>query len=245
MRRLEELRSAPIDQRLAVVARIERATEVPLMILSAAMVPLIAAILVWESGPVSRSTAVALYGAIWAVFVLELSVRMVVAPDRSRYLRRNWLDCLAALIPVARPLRVPLILVLGSQAYGRRIRFAHVDFLAAYAVGLVLLVATLVTTVEQGGGSQIETFGDALWWSVATVTTVGYGDVVPTTVAGRALAYVLMLGGIGLFAALTANLASLLTRHAEPDRSDTAALSREVHELREMLRRMEDRDRRR
>ena len=242
MGRLATLRSASADRRLALLAKIERATEVPLMILSAAMIPLIARIFVWESGPLSDSTAFTLYGAIWAIFVLELAARVVVAPQSTRYLRQNWFDAAAALIPVARPLRIPLILLIGSHAYGRRIRFAHVDFLAGYAVGLVLLVATIVTSVEQGRDSPIASFGDALWWSVATVTTVGYGDVVPITTAGRACAYVLMLGGIGLFAALTANLASLLTRREEPEQPDTAALSREVRELRETLERLQDRD---
>lgn len=242
MGRLATLRSASADHRLALLAKIERATEVPLMILSAAMIPLIARIFVWESGPISDSTAITLYGAIWAIFVLELAVRIVIAPQRARYLEQNWIDVAAALIPVARPLRIPLILLLGSHAYGRRIRFAHVDFLAGYAVGLVLLIATIVTSVEQGRDSPIESFGDALWWSVATVTTVGYGDVVPITTAGRASAYVLMLGGIGLFAALTANLASLLTRREGPEQTDTTALSREVRELRETLERLQGRD---
>lgn len=238
----EVITAASFERRSLLLGKIERATEVPLMILSAAMVPLIAGIFVWDSGPVSGSTAIALYGVSWAIFVVELAVRIAVAPQRARYLRRNWFDLLAALAPVARPLRVPLILLVGSHAYGRRVRFAHVDFLAAYAVGLVLLIATIVTTLEQGHGSQIDSFGDALWWAVATVTTVGYGDVVPVTPAGRALAHVLMLGGIGLFAALTANLASMLARHGEPEHTDSAALRQEVRELREVLERMQERD---
>ena len=86
---------------------------------------------------------------------------------------------------------------------------AHVDFLAVYAIGLVLIVATLVMSAERGHNSELDSFPDALWWSIATVTTVGYGDVVPVTHVGRAFAYVLMIGGIGLFGALTANFASI------------------------------------
>ena len=77
--------------------------------------------------------------------------------------------------------------------------------------------ATIVTTVEVGvEGSNITSFPDALWWSVVTVTTVGYGDRFPVTTVGRGIAFVMMMGGIGFFSGLTANLASFFVR-PQPD----------------------------
>lgn len=242
MGRIWGLASGEVAGREVLLDGIERTMELPLMILSPTMIPLLAGLLLWEPGPIPRPVVLGLYVLIWTIFAAELAVRVAIAPKRARYLRQNWFDVLVALFPAIRPLRIPLIILYGSRVYGRTVRFAHVDFLAAYAIGLVLVIATIVTTVERGQDSPVDSFPDALWWSIATVTTVGYGDVVPVTVAGRAFAYVLMLGGIGLFAALTANLASMLARREDPGTAVVASLVEEVRDLRETLERMGRRD---
>lgn len=229
-------------RREVVLDRIERATELPMMLLSFALVPLLTAPLLWELRPASQVIAFACSLAIWALFAAELLIRLAIAPRRGRYLRRHWLDALAALLPVARPLRILWIALHGSRAYRRALRLARPDFLGAYAVGLVLVTATIVTSLERGHDSPVDSFPDALWWSVATVTTVGYGDIVPVTAAGRAVAYPLMLGGIGLFGALTANLASLLARREDPAAAALASLRDEVRGLREALERSGERE---
>jgi len=60
--------------------------------------------------------------------------------------------------------------------------------------------------------ANIKTAGDAIWWSVATITTVGYGDVYPVTTEGRTLAMILMISGIGLFGILSGLAASFFRR---------------------------------
>ena len=111
----------------------------------------------------------------------------------------------------------------------------HVDFLFVYGIGLVIIAATVVASVEGGEGASIQSFPDALWWAVVTVTTVGYGDMVPVTTAGRAIAFVLMLGGVAFFSGVTANLASYLVRGGESDKRALSKLTREVEGLREEL----------
>lgn len=86
---------------------------------------------------------------------------------------------------------------------------------AVYVAGatvLVLFVASLaVLDAERGAKSAtITTFGDALWWAMTTVTTVGYGDRYPITAEGRFIAGGLMLAGIALLGIVTASLASWL-----------------------------------
>jgi Ion channel. len=78
------------------------------------------------------------------------------------------------------------------------------------AVLLVIFVASLaVLDAERGRpGANINSFGDALWWSVSTVTTVGYGDRYPVTVTGRLVATGLMICGIALLGVVTASIAS-------------------------------------
>ena len=82
--------------------------------------------------------------------------------------------------------------------------FTSVPFIVLTCVGngFILLISVIIYFVEQNHG--IKTFGDALWWSFATVTTVGYGDVVPTTIPGRFFGILAMIGGTGIFACYTA-----------------------------------------
>jgi len=221
------------SRREALLDRVERATELPLMVLSFAMVPLIAAPVFWDLAATARAVVLTLGVLIWALLCVDFAVRLAIAPGRGAYLRAHWLDAAAVLIPVARPLRIAQIALFGSSAYRSARRLAQVDFLAVYATGLVLVVATIVLSVERNTGSAIDSFPDALWWAVATVTTVGYGDLVPITQTGRAFAYILMIGGIGLFGVLTANVASAFVRRRDPNSAAViAALTEEVHLLR-------------
>lgn len=80
--------------------------------------------------------------------------------------------------------------------------------------------------------SKIKTFPDALWWAVATVTTVGYGDYAPTTGTGRCTAVGLMVAGIALLGVVTATLASwLVQKVAEQDDANQAVTQQQIAEL--------------
>ncbi len=200
------------EARQALLETIERRTELPLLLLSIVMIPLLLGPFLWEMSATEEATFFSLDTMIWALFAVDLGTKVLVAPDRLGYLRSHWLDVLVVAVPFARPLRVARILLFGSRAIAGAKRFVQLDFLLVYALGLIVICATLVTALESGTDSTIETFPDALWWAVVTITTVGYGDVVPRTAEGKAIGMVLMLGGIGIFGALTANLASLFVR---------------------------------
>ena len=88
--------------------------------------------------------------------------------------------------------------------------------------------------------ANITTFGDALWWAVSTITTVGYGDHYPVTAAGRAIGIVLMIAGVGLFGVVAASAAAwFISANHEEDRhqqADTIAdLAAEVTALRQTI----------
>ena len=78
-------------------------------------------------------------------------------------------------------------------------------------VSIVLLTIGSISILlfEGGEGSNIKSGGDALWWAFVTITTVGYGDYYPVTAAGRVVAAILMIGGIGMFGAYTGYMANL------------------------------------
>ena len=96
---------------------------------------------------------------------------------------------------------------------------------------VVVGCAGLALAVE-GDAGNIKTFGDALWWAVTTITTVGYGDRYPVTAAGRGIAALLMVTGIAFFGVLTANVAAFFLER------DEQATEPEDDRLDEILRRL-------
>ena len=100
------------------------------------------------------------------------------------------------------------------ERFERRVTAALVSLTLRKAVGLIVAVAAvlavtaaiLVHAIDPAIGS----YGDAFWWSVSTVTTVGYGDVVPTSAGGRLVGVALMLTGISLIPLITSVVVSIL-----------------------------------
>lgn len=185
--------------------------------------------------------------AAWALFVVDYVARLVLSRERPTFVRANLLDLAVVALPLLRPLRllrlVTLLSVLNRYA-GGSLR-GRVAVYVAGSTSLVLFISSLaVLDAERGTkGASITSFGDAFWWAVTTVTTVGYGDRYPVTDQGRFVAGGLMLAGIALLGIVTASFASWLldkVREVEEHtqaatRADVAALTVEVRALREAL----------
>ena len=197
------------------------------------MIPLLIGPLIWKLSTSEEAIFLTLDWFIWAIFAIDLAVKTMVAPKRLAYLRRHWLEVLVVVVPFLRPLRILRIFIFGSRAWVGMRRLVNIDFLLVYGIGLVIIAATVVASVEGGENASIQSFPDALWWAVVTITTVGYGDMVPVTVAGRAIGFILMLGGIAFFSGVTANLASFLVKVGESDKKALAQLTKEVKSLRQ------------
>jgi voltage-gated potassium channel len=229
--------------RQVTLERFERATELPLLILALAMIPLLLAPAVVDLSDTAEATVLALDWFIWAAFALEYVIRLALTEQRARFIRKQWPDLLIIVLPFLRPLRImrsaralrllrlarlAAILTVVTRE-GRRLLTRHKLHYALLATGaMVVGCALLVHAIEEGQGGSIDSVGDALWWSITTVTTVGYGDTFPVTPAGRGVAAVLMATGIALFGVLTANLAALLVDQgaSEPDEDGTSIAAR-------------------
>ncbi|WP_342451801.1 potassium channel family protein [Arthrobacter sp. H16F315] len=111
------------------------------------------------------------------------------------------------------------------------------------------LVQLAVLDAEKNApGSNLTTFGDAVWWAMTTITTVGYGDHYPVTVLGRCVAAGLMVGGVAVLGVVTASVASWMVQSVaeetaaeidsaeEPIREELRRLSAQVEHLTTLLR---------
>ena len=238
-------------------ARWESATSIPLTVAALAFLAAYAWPILDPSLADGRARAVfdLVTAVVWVAFVVDYVARFYLSERRARFVSRNPFGLAAVLLPILRPLRLlRLVTVLG--VLNRHARGSFRGRVAIYLVGsttLVLFVAslTILETERDAEGANIKTFGDALWWALTTVTTVGYGDHFPVTHRGRLIAAALMIAGIALLGVVTATVASwLIDRVSEVEeeasaatRRDVRALAAEVAQLRTLLERMDDRER--
>jgi voltage-gated potassium channel len=190
----------------------------------------------------------ALIFGVWGLFAIDYLVRLALSERRWKFVRANLFDLALIALPLLRPFRL-LRLVIVFNVLNRRAQMTFRGQALTYVIGSVVLVVGLasltILDVERGRShANIQTFGDALWWSITTISTVGYGDRYPTTVEGRLTATLLMLAGIALIGVITASLASWFVerlRNVQQGEERTqAALDQVLTELRILSRRLDE-----
>lgn len=207
----------------------------PLMVAAVLfLVAYAAQVLARHVGTVSLIAEVALW-ITWALFGVDYVVRLVLAENRRRWFVRHLLDLAIVVLPMLRPLRLMrffTILAIIQRGAGAELRGKVVIYTVG-ATALTIVVAGLaVLDAEQGHHGDIQSLGDAIWWAFVTITTVGYGDYVPVTVAGRVVAVGLMIGGLALIGVVAATLASWLVGKVSLEDSGGAATAAQIDQLR-------------
>ncbi|WP_371615715.1 potassium channel family protein [Streptomyces sp. NBC_00454] len=222
-------------------SRWERRTQTPLLLLAlgfavAYAVPIVAP----DADPAVHRACTHAEWVVWAAFAVDYLMRLGLSGAKKAFIRTHWMDLAAVLLPMIQPLRL-LRVVSTLLLVGRRARMAPqirlTTYVAGAVVGLLMFGSLAVLSVERDApGGNIKNLGDALWWSVTTMTTVGYGDHSPTTGLGRLLAVGLMLSGIALLGVVTANIAAWFISRFERDdlveRAQTAAIAELAGEVR-------------
>lgn len=224
--------------------RWRRLTDVPLLILAIGSLPILALELVGDDlSQLDQDFIFVVNIFVLVAFAIDYFVELSLAGKRSSFVRHEWTSALIvitqalAVLPglssfgflrvlrAGRALRVAivflrLVAVGGAAAKeGRGVLRRHA---AGFAIGLAgftwLTSAVLFTMVEDvGPHGRVHSFFDALWWSLGTITTAGYGDVVPVTAEGRIIGGFTMLVGISTFAIVTAKVAEFLVRSDRED----------------------------
>ncbi|MET8728255.1 potassium channel family protein [Streptomyces parvus] len=200
----------------------EQRTRTPLLLLAACFALAYAVPVLAPDAPAWIHTACrAVEWAVWAAFAGDYATRLLLTPERWAFVRRHPLDLLAVALPLIQPLRlVSTLLLLGRRARNAP-QITLTVYVAGSVVGLLMFGSLAVLQVERDApDGNIRTIGDAVWWSFTTMTTVGYGDLAPTTGLGRLLAVGLMLSGIALLGVVTANIAAWFISRFERDNAE-------------------------
>jgi voltage-gated potassium channel len=158
------------------------------------------------------------------IFIIDFSYRLLTAHSKSEYFFRQygWADLLASLpfshVKILRSFRLVRVYRLLREFGIKKIgRSALVD-LAGSALLTLLLMGILVlefgsvsvlNAEQHSPNANIKTASDALWYTLVTIATVGYGDRYPTTNPGRLIGALIMLIGVGIFGTFTGYLANL------------------------------------
>ena len=208
-----------------------RWTDIPLLLLAVGSLPLLLLELVSERlTKTDQNFITAINVLIFVAFAIDYLVELSVTKKRLTYVRTQWASLLIvisqflALLPAlgflgilrgARALRIvgTISRVIGigaaSKEQGRKFFKEKAVSVAFGLAGFTLITSAVAFTIAEdvGAGRRINSFFDALWWSAATITTVGYGDIYPITYVGRIIAVFTMLIGVSTLAVVTARIA--------------------------------------
>lgn len=175
-------------------------------------------------GPVLDLCLAVLYGS-WSLFIVDYAVRWRLSGEGLGFIHRHWLDSLVVLLPLLRPVRIVRVYDAMQDRRHEAPRMAlqaRIMLYAGMASSLLGVSAALAVYhyEHDAPDASIRTFGDALWWAVSTLATVGYGDVVPVTAMGRLVAVALMGCGLALLGAVTGSFSSYLMQRFARDGDD-------------------------
>ncbi len=160
-------------------------------------------------------------------FVVMFFIRWWIDDDRRAWMKSNWFD-LALVVLLSSPILRMLMafkvaglapaLKIGTLIRSNRERLLRLVILSgdslpaamALIFGIVFIFGTAAFALENATNPQFHELQDGLWWAFVTLTTVGYGDIVPITPAGRVVAVLTMIFGIVVYSLVIANLTAFV-----------------------------------
>lgn len=163
---------------------------------------------------------------ICVIFLIDFIRSFYLAPNKLIFMRWGWIDLISS-IPTFTYLRygrlfklIRLLRILrafrSTKIIARYIFKSKIKgtMMSVFLITILMIIfsSIAILNVEKSPDSNIKTASDALWWTIETITTVGYGDKYPVTDLGRIIGTILMISGVGLFGTYTAYIASLFVK---------------------------------
>lgn len=156
---------------------------------------------------------------IWVAFIVDYFVRLVLSTNKRIFFKKNVIDLISMAIPFFRPFLLLMYLSRLRWFRGRQgssVRARLIAYAGSFALMYIYVLSLAVYAAERNAaGASILNYGDSVWWAIETITTVGYGDMIPVTIPGRIYASMLMLGGVVIVGATTATVVSYLSEKVQ------------------------------
>jgi voltage-gated potassium channel len=236
-------------ERTELLQRLEDGLETPMVVLAFVWLALLVGELVWgERRPFEIVGTI-----IWIVFIVDFAVKLLLAPRKREYLRRNWLPAIALVVPALRIFRIVRVIRLfrlarvgrglrlfrvvssvnrGMRALGASLRRRGFGYVAALTALVTFAGAAGMYAFESETRGGLRSYGEALWWTTMIMTTMG-SQFWPETPEGRLLCIFLSLYAIGVFGYVTATLATYFIGRDAEDAEAELAGDRELAGLRQ------------
>ena len=212
--------------REALLAKVERYTEVPMLVLVVIMIVTLVIPMVTVLDPAVEHVLELVDWIIWAAFALELAVKTYLSPKRWHYLRTHWIDVLVLALPLLRVFRIFRIARLA-----RLLRFARVfavftkftkeiktifsrhgfNYLFIVFLGLIGLGTIITYNLDKNAEAGASSLAKSLWLTAVNAFSGGYANVYPETPEAKTVSILLIVVGTIIVSYLTASLASYFT----------------------------------
>ncbi|MBV9270571.1 MAG: two pore domain potassium channel family protein [Candidatus Eremiobacteraeota bacterium] len=231
-------------QRFALLISIDDAMEKPIAVLGFAWLVLV--IVSFVRGP---SVAITFFTwVIWGVFILDFGIRLLVAPRKLRFLRRNALTAIALVVPALGIFRLSRVLAFFPtwqvatlrlvSSVNRSLKILSTTMerrgllYVIFIIGIVTFAgaAGMLSFEQRVPGTPMHSYGYALWWTSMTLTTMG-SDYFPHTAAGRLLCLLLSVFGFTIFGYVTGALSSYFINKDADDGDAPLAGAQQLQEL--------------
>jgi len=222
--------------------------ELPMLVLGFVWLGLFIVELVWGLNPLLERIG----AIIWIAFIFDFGIQFAIAPNKSTYLKQNWLTALSLMIPALRTLRIvpvmgaffksvravrglQLLRVMSRINKGMKVLGASIG---RRGLGYVLGLSAIVTLIGASGiyaferelHGEIADYGTALWWTAMIMTTIG-SDFFPKTPEGRVLGFLLSLYAFAVSGYVTATLATYFIGQDAIDDGAELASAKSIREL--------------
>ncbi|TPE43095.1 potassium channel family protein [Pontibacter mangrovi] len=238
-----------VRERYELLNRLQDALELPMVILGFFWLVLLLVELIWSLNSVLQIIS----NIIWGLFVLDFLIKFILAPHKTTYLRRNVLTTISLAVPALRLFRITRAFrLIGTVRAARGLRLVKVvasinrgmrslgKTMQRRAFGYVLALTLMVIVGGAGGMYALEsdnglnTYGDALWWTVMLLTSIG-SDYFPVTPEGRILCLLLAIYGFAVFGYFTATVASFFIDTDAGSGKTEVAGARQIEQLQHEL----------
>jgi len=232
-------------ERNTLLKRVEKAAEGPLVLLGFVWLILVVVDLIWGLNPILKIVS----AVIWIIFIFDFIAKFILAPEKWKYLKKNWLTAISLLVPAIRVVRIVRLVRLlrganllkvvaslnrGMRSLGATFKRRGFNYVVALTVVVVFAGGAGMYAFENQQPDGFKTYGEALWWTAMLLTSLG-SEYWPQTAEGQALCLLLGIYGFCVFGYLTATLASLFVGNDAKDKKAPVAGADDIKALQKKI----------